>query len=244
MSTPRLEQRRGESPKAPRRKPASQTQGGSAAMYPPALPYRSFKIALAGFKRQNMLHDRLDRGAFSSKLFNTNLRETIEAYRFLGLIDADSTPTSDFRELVQACGEAGWPGALRSVLERSYHRLLACEPANMTSGLLRAFRSTYGVGAENSRKRCTFFLHACRDAGLVAPANHAADTRTGSGVAMRGSVTGESASRSHAPAIARTASGHAKDLLQKLPAYDVKWSDEVKRLWFIAFHDLVQRLHT
>ena len=139
----------------------------SATGLPPALPYRSFKIALAVFKQQGDLPDRFDRTAFSNKLHNTNVREIIEAYRFLGLADADSAPRPAFKTLVSSAGEESWPITLCSVLERSYHSLLACDPVAVTDGLHRAFRLVYEIGTENTRRRSSFFLHACRDVALV-----------------------------------------------------------------------------
>jgi hypothetical protein len=138
----------------------------SATGLPPALPYRSFKIALAVFKQQGDLPDSFDRAAFSNKLHNTNVREIIEAYRFLGLTDEDSAPTPAFKTLVSSAGEESWPIALCGVIERSYDSLLACDPVAVTDGLHRAFRLVYEIGSENTRRRSSFFLHACRDVAL------------------------------------------------------------------------------
>lgn len=149
----------------------------SATGMPPALPYRSFRIALGVFKQQDALPERLDRSAFSNKLHNTNVREIVEAFRFLGLIDSDQAPTPAFTSLVAAVGEPSWPETLRSVLEQSYHHLLACDPIAVTGGLHRAFRLVYDAGSENTRRRTNFFLHACREA-----AN--ADTESGAGGEM------------------------------------------------------------
>lgn len=144
-------------------------EGLSRTGTPPALPYRSFKIALAVFRQQGALPERLDRSAFSNKLRNTSVREIVEAYRFLGLIDADLAPTAAFTALVRAVDTPAWAGTLLGVIEQSYQHLLACDPIAVTDGLHRAFRLVYEAGAENTRRRSSFFLHACRDVANAQP---------------------------------------------------------------------------
>lgn len=141
----------------------------AAGCFPPVAPYRSFKVVLTAFKHEGGPPALLDRSAFMNKLSNTNVREIVEAYRFLGLMDPDQTPTADLALLVSTIGEASWPIAVRGALERSYHHLLAQDPTMVTDSLHRSFRQVYISGSEHTRRRCNFFLHACRDAAGNVP---------------------------------------------------------------------------
>lgn len=215
----------------------------AATALPPAIPYRSFKIALSVFKDQQ-IPKQLDRSAWSNKLYNTNVREIIEAFRFLGLIDSASSPTPAFASLVAALNGRGWPKALREVLERSYHPLLAGSATTLkTGGLLRAFRVTYGTQAEDTRKRCNFFMHAAREAALETGSHLLANggARLVDGRRDRKAIDPVQP-HSARPAGAGSPEEIVSDLLLRLPAYDAGWPDEIKRLWFGAYHDLVQRL--
>lgn len=215
----------------------------AAAGLPPAIPYRSFKIALSGFKDQ-AIPERLDRSAWSNKLYATNMREIIEAFRFLGLIDSASSPTPAFATLLAAFNERSWPHALREVLERSYHHLLTGDITTLTAGgLLRAFRSIYGVQVEDTRKRCNFFMHAAREAALETGPHLLVNARTPLVDGRRGrKAIGDVPPHPARPANAQHPDEIVRDLLLRLPAYDAGWSDEIKRLWFGAYHELVQRL--
>lgn len=267
MSTPRADLHRGSRPVTSRRKPgrpfksnpgkpaadaqaiAEPTVDASAARtmagLPPAIPYRSFKVALSAFKGQ-AIPQRLDRSAWSNKLYATNVREIIEAFRFLGLIDSTASPTPAFATLLASFNERSWSHALRQVLERSYHHLLTGDVATLkVGGLLRAFRAIYGVQVEDTRRRCNFFMHAAREAAL--------DTGAHLLVNAQAPLAEERPSRNPTGAVAPRPSGPenaehpdeiVRDLLLKLPAYDTGWSDEIKRLWFGAYHELVQRLNS
>lgn len=204
---------------------------------PPAIPFRSFKTALSALKGQGELPARLDQSTWSSKLYNANVRETVAAFRFLGLIDANSAPTSDFVALVAAFAEASWPGALRCVLERSYDQVLACSVTTLAKGgLLQTFRTIYPIPASSTRKCCSFFMHAAHEAALKTNALQL--------VSANSSVRDKQTGLPHRSTEARLDPSEriVRDLLSRLPDYDASWSDEVKRLWFGAYHDLVQRV--
>lgn len=215
------------------------TTGGMA---PPSIPFRSFKIALSVFKDQEAIPTRLDRTVWSNKLYSTNLRETLEAYRFLGLTDSTSAPTAEFAVLLKAFGTPSWPTALRHVIERAYRPLLAANISVLTSGgLLRTVRAIYGTQNETTRKCCNFFIHAAREAALDTGPFLLANARSRWTTGRRGKKT-DGPSASDASASAGSHEEPMESLIEKLPSYDAGWSDDVKRLWFGAYTELVQRL--
>jgi hypothetical protein len=212
---------------------------------PPSLPFRSLKIALSVFKDQPGLPKRFDRNAWSNKLYSMNPRETLESCRFLGLIDDASAPTPAFKALIAALGTTSWPTELRRVLEASYQPLLACRISMLTDGgLLRTVRTIYGTQGENTRKCCNFFIHAAREAALDIGPFLLANSRSRRADDRRGNrrLTGTQVNSDVRSSADDADEGSVKALLQRLPAYDASWSEDLKRLWFGAFNELVQRL--
>lgn len=214
------------------------------ALPPPAIPFRSFKVALAALRDLGAMPDQLDRSVWTNKLVSRDRRETVEACRFLGLIDQESRPTESLEALVAALDTNRWSGELRKVLERSYQPLLACSISALTAGgMMRTFRTLYRTPGETTRKSCNFFVHAAREAALEIGPFLLTNSRSRwvdgqrvdfkEGPTPRGSVA-RSIEAAHAEAL--------NALVSKFPAYDAEWSDDVKRLWFSALENLIQRL--
>ncbi len=212
---------------------------------PPTIAFRSFKIALSVFKEKGAIPAKFDRSIWTNKLYSTNLREILEAFRFLGLMDEASTPTKQFAALVSACDTPAWPAELRSLLERSFEPLLATRISTLTAGgLLKVMRTIYRTESEDTRKCCNFFIHAARDAAMdLAP--YALNTARSRCTSAGGHdhrhepATPENASRG-IPEVAGEQT--IQMLLAMLPSYDTAWPDDIKRYWFGAFHELVLRV--
>jgi hypothetical protein len=235
-------------PTDPRSEPPPEEIAASAHppefLAPPSIPFRSFKIALSVFKDQDVIPAKLDRGIWSNKLYSTNLREMLEALRFLGLTDVTMAPTAEFGALVAAYGTLSWPAALRRILESSYAPLLACNVSTLTAGgLLRAIRTTYRTQHENTRKSCNFFIHAAREAALDTGPFMLTTARSRWVDAQHGRRTGSAPPQAEDQ---RRSNIEQQDsisaLLMKLPSYETTWSDDVKRMWFGAYYELIQRL--
>lgn len=239
-------------PPAPSRKPRELPEAGSAtnavsapALPPPSIPFRSFKVALSTLKERGAIPDQLDRSVWTNKLFGTNLHDTIEAYRFLGLIDQASEPTPAFASLIDALDGDSWSAELRRVLERSYQPLLACSISALTAGgLLRTFRTIYRTPGETTRKCCNFFVHAAREAALdIGPfllTNSRSQWINGQRLDRREAAT--SPTGSSGLSVDQANAESLKSLIDKFPAYDSGWSDDVKRLWLGTFNELLRRL--
>lgn len=223
--------------------PATETVTPSAP--PPSIQFRSFKIALAALKDLGTMPDQLDRSVWTNKLVSTDRRETVEACRFLGLIDQNSRPTESLQALVAALDTDSWSAELRKVLERSYQPLLACSISALTAGgMMRTFRTLYRTPGESTRKSCNFFVHAAREAALeIGPfllTNSRSRWVDGQRVDFKeGTSTRTNSSKLSVDAMnAESLSA----LVGKFPTYDAAWPDDVKRLWFSALNSLIQRL--
>ncbi len=208
---------------------------------PPTIPFRSFKKALSLFKDQETIPARLDQTVWSNQLYSTSLRDTLYAYRFLGLVNDASAPTSHFRLLVEAFGTRAWPGALRDVIERAYRPLLAAHASTLTSGgLLQALRDIYGTRQDKTRKCANFFIHAAREAALDTDTFLSANAKTRWRTNNRSPESPPTFNRPDGKSGSPIEVIEA--LIARLPQYDAGWPDDVKRHWFSAYVELVQRL--
>lgn len=210
-----------------------------AGLRPPVISFRSFKAALSGFKDQATLPVHFNRSIWSNKLYSTNLRELLEAFHFLGLMDSASAATPEFAAAVSACDTPIWPAELRRLLERAFAPLLESRSTALhEEGLLKVVRTIYATRGEDTRRCGHFFIHAAREAsmdlGALALGNH----RTRSATAHRGG---------NQPDVAEAAAeddGSARVLellLKQLPSYEASWTDDIKRHWFGAYYELVLR---
>lgn len=227
--------------------PAGDKPSPHAGNRPPTIPFRSFKIALSVFKDQGAIPERFDRSIWSNKLYSTNLREILETFRFLGLMDGTSAPTPAFEALVSAYDTVGWPAELRRLLERSFEPLLASHLSTLAAGgLLKAVRSLYETEREDTRKCGNFFIHAAREAAMDIGPFVLNSSRSRWTTANRDKRRQEARSPQTSAINASDEAGeHAVQLLlEKLPSYDARWPDDIKRHWFGAYSELVLRLRT
>lgn len=220
------------------------TENTPITVPPPSIPFRSFKIALSALKERGAMPDQLDRSIWTNKLFGTNLRDTIEACRFFGLIDQRSEPTKEFEPLINALDTEAWSSELRRLLERSYQPLLACSISALTAGgLLRTFRTIYRTPGETTRKCCNFFVHAAREAALDIGPFLLTNSRSKWVDGRRMDRWDTTAQNDTAERAADGSNSDAlRSLIRKFPTYDSAWPEDVKRLWFEGFNDLIRRL--
>jgi hypothetical protein len=215
-----------------------QVSGGASR--PPVIAFRSFKAALSGFKDQGALPEQFNRNIWSNKLYSTNLRELLDAFRFLGLMDDASVATPAFAALVSACDTPAWPTELQGMLERSFAPLLASQfSALAAGGLLKVVRSVYATTGEETRRCGYFFIHAAREAAMdIGP------------LALNSPRSRLSAERQGEDQPETTVTSAKGDpdarivqlLLEQLPRYDATWTDDIKRHWFGAYCELVLRV--
>jgi hypothetical protein len=174
----------------------------------------------------------------------------VAGMRFLGLLDDAGTPTQVFRNLVAARGTPDWQNTLRAIIESAYAFLAPtyATGGRTTPGLQTAFEQYAGRKDSAIKAATTFFLAAAADAGMPID------------VALLGRVRQSSFQKSPpkraVPLIAAALttatrpvaydSGPPKEkpdrlgeLLARLPPFDAKWSDDLKRIWFENYSRLV-----
>ncbi len=210
---------------------------------PASIPFRAFKAALVNLKARGAPPERVDRSVWTNQLFGQDLHGMIHACRFLGLIDDQSRTTESCRALLVSVDTDAWPAELRRILEASYRPLLESSMSSLTAGgLLQMFRRTYRTPNELTRKCCSFFVHAGREAALDMGPFLLTNSRSRwiDGRRIDRRDTGDEANTMPCGDDV-TRKRALTDLVAKLPNYDPSWSDDVKRLWLKAFNDLLER---
>lgn len=128
---------------------------------PAYVPFRTFLNALDTL--QHGVPSIIDRTVWPtfSGLYQS---QTLGAFRFLGLIDADGKPTPDLQKLVE--DKDNRQLHLRKVLERSYASLVKKDLTKMTPASFNTAVEEYGATGDTHRKVVSFFLQASKYAGL------------------------------------------------------------------------------
>jgi len=195
------------------------------------------------FKDQGAIPVKFDRSIWTNKLYSTNLRELLEAFRFLGLMDSDSAPTPEFAKLLSAYDTPLWHAELRHMLERSFQPLLTSDISALTAGgLLKIVRTIYGTEGENTRRCGNFFIHAAREAAMDMGPFVVNSSRSRWTTVPRDRSRREPPTENGATVDAGHGAFTVQLLLEKFPSYDGDWPDDIKRQWFGAYHDLVLQL--
>src|SRR5512143_174190 len=112
---------------------------------PPYVSYRSFLTLLEELKRG--VPARLDRSYWGDKFSGSTGTQLVSALRFLSLVDSDSKPTSQLKELIEARGNLRSDN-LRKIFRQSFTFLAnnSFESDNATYAQLEeVFKSLYQV---------------------------------------------------------------------------------------------------
>lgn len=226
------------------------TESGNKRQSAPYVGFPSYKNMISGF-HDNVVPSRVDRsvlGKFSGIVGS----QLLGALRFFNQIDSDGRPQAALEPLVATYGTDSWPKALGDQLRAAYKpifelNLKTASPAEFTE----RFREFYPAEGDTLRKALTFFLNAAREAKIEVnsyilknkkPRSGAAkkprppkpevkeQVRHGEGGKLKNELNGHGES----------ASKFKQDLLDKFPAFDPNWPDNIKAEWFKGFDQFMQ----
>lgn len=210
---------------------------------PPAYaPYATLISSLDGLKKNGIPSTgKIDKTLFDNYAGSVRT-QLLGAYRFFGLTDANNLVQPKLPELVNADQE-GRKRLLKGLIEQKYARIIGLDLSTISQGQLdEAFRG-FDISGSTLVRAERFFIKACVELGIPISKR----------ISEKGS---KNATTPRAPKSRGRASSSAKlhekadhingkpshrsltwedRLLQKFPAFDPKWPDELKAKWFEGF---------
>ncbi|MBI3048061.1 MAG: DUF5343 domain-containing protein [Acidobacteria bacterium] len=207
---------------------------------PPYLSYRTFATFVEGLKVG--LPARIDRSVMKT-LSGANQSWLMGALRYLKLIADDGIPTDRLRRLVNSEGtdrqkqlQEVAKGAYGFLFRDSFH-LQTATPRQLDEAFTKA-----GPSGDTVRRCVTFFVALAKEAGLPLSPHIEKSSRASRATPRRRRVNGNTtADIQEQPTRTEAAKPLTELLLDKFPAFDPAWPDEVKTKWFAAFGDLMER---
>ena len=172
------------------------------------------------------------------------------ALRFLALVDANGTPTSQLKLLVSTKGSQR-AETLRQIATEAFSFVMQgsfnLESATYAQ-LQEAFHDTFELTEDVNRKCVKFFVEMVKDTGIPLSPFITKRLRSIHGVGKTKTITSKMEGRTiRKPIVPQTfeemspSMSWGKMLLSKFPTFDPTWTDEVKLKWFEAFDKLVER---
>lgn len=172
-------------------------------MHAPVLPYAPFKTFLAaieGFERA--LPNQIDRSVWPS--YSGAIQgQLLAAFRFFSLLDDGNCPTAELREL--SAKRETRRAVLARLIESCYAPLVALDLTHASPRRLEEEIRRYGLTGATHRKAMSFFLQACRYAGVpLSPLLRSRLRAGGAGGAHRRAPAGAAQAQPQAAALSRT----------------------------------------
>ncbi len=211
----------------------------------PYISYRTFQNFIE--RLQEGIPSRIDRSYWSDRISGSTGTQLMTALRFLSLIDDDGTPTSRLRQLVSAKG-AQRTEILKEMTLENFNFLLQGSIDSETATyaqLEEVFHRTFELTDSVARKCVKFFVALASDAGIplspfIIKKVRALRVNTGTVTAIkrRGTRGKRNLVVPHNIEEIPTEASWDKMILEKFPAFDPTWPDEVKLGWLEAFGGL------
>lgn len=232
---------------------ASEIKDGTRV--PPYVSFRTFQSFIDGL-REHGVPGRIDR-SLMQHLSGSNQSQLLSALQYLGLIDEHGVSAQRLQALVNASDDDR-PGALADVLRESYPTLLAATDFSLTNATQLQFNEKIkGLGAtgDTVRKCGAFFLQAVKAADLSVsprlttsksttprrPPARRSTRKTDQNDNLSTQAQGDAASSQQGNIGTVSGASWQEMLLEKFPAFDPTWPDDVKTKWFDAFDKLMDR---
>lgn len=199
----------------------------------PQLPYISFKNfedALARLALEGLP------GSFAEWKYpatRTARSQLQSAFRYLGLIDAETKPTEHLFALVSSLGSGKYGSQLADMLRRSYPDFAALDLTSATPSMAADAIAQRCKSTDGARKALRFYLQAAKKAGVEIGPRLSYGRRPPVPPARC-----KARSRAHGPESLFV----LREFLQKVPAFDETWPEKVQISWLQAMGKLAERL--
>jgi hypothetical protein len=218
-----------------------------AGRIPPYISYSSFRT-MVGHLKELGVPTQIDSSVLGN-FSGTVKTQLLTALRFLGLVEQGGRTGPKLNGLAEAFQTPQWSPALTAVLREAYKPIVALDLKTATPNMVdKAFRDEYGATDQVRQKCITFFLHAAKDAAVGLSVHLTNKTRR---PGKRGPRTPRvaappaeqevtSVGQARRAGGAPSASAWTTALLEKFPAFDAAWPDDVKAKWFDGFERLMK----
>lgn len=213
---------------------------------PPYVSYAAFRRFVDSLTQG--IPSRIDRSVLGW-LSPAGQAQLILALRFLGLTGDKGAPMENLEDLVAAQGPLRQK-LLRETVTVAYRPVLGgLNLQKATSGQLEDQFKKAGASGVTLRKCIAFFVTAMDDSGIV-HSRYTAKRHAGRPIGAR-SVKNDAAGQEREESAGAKEPGRplterrSEDpalvaLIERFPAFDATWSDDVKAKWFEAFQGLLE----
>ncbi len=222
--------------------PAEEAGTAHPGRTPPYVSFQTFLSLIEDLKTHG-LAPRIDRSVL--KRFSGGVgSQLLAAIRMLALVTSKDEPTPALKALVDTYGTDGFKTEMRKVIEVSYPFLDGLDLTSATPSMFaEAFRNGTNAKEDVLRKCRTFYLHAARYCGIplgsrLEPNTARRGRPPGGGVRRRTRTKLHDAAAENAMSAAAPlhhTSSYEDRLLDKFPAFDPAWPDNLKQSWFDGF---------
>ncbi len=229
-------------------------QDTAAKANPPYISFATFKTFISDLKDQGV-PPHIDKHVWRHRFAGNVGPYLISTLRFLGLLTPNDDSTDELKAFADAYGTDRWRDQLGNAIRRGYAPVLALDLKTIAAGhLTDFFGQTYELESHTLRKAVTFFIHAAKDANLdlsprilkttrsVAPRQRSVSANGSKPKKEKEKDTGsETPDRPPVPPVGSAVASWHQMLLDKFPAFDPAWPDDVKAKWFEGFQQLMAK---
>jgi hypothetical protein len=215
---------------------------------PAYIPWRTFGNFIKSL-RETRIPTQVNRSLMNNLSYSTQA-QLLAALRFLELIDSQGTPQPMLSRIVDA-SEKDEGSVIKELIERRYAFVFSSLDLERvtTEEIERQFRQE-GITGSTVTRAVAFFLGAAEAAGFTLSPHLKKRTKSGGTVSaprqrranrkrMRSGGGSANIIPPPPPPTSTDAQTMEEQLLDKFPALDNSWGEELKKLWFQDFKELM-----
>jgi len=215
---------------------------GRAPVY---VPYATLVTALDSLATHGIPSSgKIDKSLFA--MSGAVRSQLLLALRYLELIDDKGYATPSLKPLVEATGDER-KSLLRKIIEVKYAGVIAKGLETISAGQLEEAFRELNVDGSTLVRAIRFFVKVCQEVGIPISQRVTGKLRTTSANGRRPRrptpVSGKRHDTSTAdqnPVVVPVSGGWEDKLLDKFPAFDPAWPDDLKAKWFEGFDRLMK----
>jgi hypothetical protein len=167
--------------------------------------------------------------------------QLILGFRFLGLIDEHKAVLPALPPLVAASVEERKP-ILKKIIEDKYRDILSLDLMTISQGQLEEAFRKFGISGSTLMRATRFFVKACSELDIPIAKRFSERARpTGPRKKRASNGSTQTEDRTSNDSMRHDYSGGWEEkLLEKFPAFDPNWADDLKAKWFEGFERLMK----